>query len=566
MGFHSPKAILASLLAGLIGVTLLTGCDKDDDSSSVTLQSGSVMELYPVVNQSKTLRFEAKSSWTATCNADWVSVSPRKGSAGSNTITITTAATNRTKSNRSTSLTISSGGSSRKVTLVQSGKYAIFNQKEYAFGAEGGDLTLTFKTNLTADDDLQIMYSRQDWAHWADESRRTITRAEQEASTSKIVITPNKSGDTRIAYFVLVMPSDDGEWMGLDTAYVTQAGVVDDYESTDYSADGNVDVLQQSTLGKGIPIVLMGDGFTDLDVADSTYYNIMKTAMEHLFSEEPIRSLRDYFDVYAVTAVSKHSGVGTNRSTVFSTIPSNISSEIDYDAMKVSWYTNMVKKIDIERALSVVIVNSHSHNGVTALLFNQETKQPRQYSVALCALMDSITSEEVRLVLVHEAIGHGFAKLADEYGYEAKGAPTSKETSDIKYLQRLNWMLNIDTTDDPSRVLWGSFIGDSRFEAENIGVYQGAYTYALGVYRPTENSMMRNNDSPFNAPSRKVIYDRVMSLGEGSPVSSFEVFAEFDEQHKPVQWKYEMTRGLKAPWQRWHPAPPRIIYQSINNL
>ena len=557
MGSSQPKAILASLLAGVLLISLLAGCDNDE-SDSVTLRSGSVMELYSVVNQSKTVSFEAKSSWTATCGADWVSISPRKGEAGSNTITITTAATNRTKANRTTSLTIASNGSSRKVTLIQSGKYAIFKQKEYAFDAKGGDLTLRFKTNLTESDNLQIMYSRQDWACWASESRRAITRSEQEASTDRIVVSPNDSGQNRVAYFVLVIPDDSGGWMGLDTAYVTQTGIADEYESTDFSADGDVTVLQQSTVGKGIPFVLMGDGFTDRDVADSTYHRVMTKAMENLFSEEPIRSLRDYFDVYAVTAVSTNSGVADGHSTVFSTVPSKISSEIDYDETKVTEYTKKVRKIDIERSLSVVIVNSHTHNGVTALLFNHDTGKPRQYSVALCALMDSVNSEEFRQVLVHEAIGHGFAKLADEYGYEAKGAPTSSESNMIKAMHRVDWMLNIDTTDDTKKVLWKSFVEDSRFEAEQIGAYEGAYTYALGVYRPTEGSMMRNNDRPFNGPSRKVIYDRVMSLGEGRAASTFEDFAVFDEQHKPTQWKYNTTRAIKAPWQQWHPAPPII--------
>ena len=541
-------------------VTLFAGCDKDDDESAVTLLSGSVMELYPVVNQSKTLRFEAKSDWTASCNASWVTFSPKKGSAGSNTITITTASTNRTKSNRSTTLTITSGGDRRTVTVVQSGKYAVFSQDEYAVGAEGGTLSLDFKTNMTAEDDLQLMFSKQDWAYWADEAR-TVTRSEVEGSAGQIIISPNKTSETRIAYYALVMPTDDGEWIGLDTAYVTQAGVVDAYESTDFSADGSVTVLQQATVGKGISFVLMGDGYTDRDIADSTYYRTMKKAMENLFSEEPVRSLRDYFNVYAVTAVSKNSGVGESQSTVFSTVPSNISSEIDYDDFKVETYVRKAIGLDLENALAVIVVNSHTHNGVTALLFNTKTSRPRQYSVALCALMDSIESEEFRQVLVHEAIGHGFAKLADEYGYEAKGGISSSESSNLKALQRYNWMLNVDTTDDPERVLWSSFISDSRFASENIGVYEGAYTYVMKVYRPSENSMMRNNDSPFNAPSRKAIYDRVMSLGEGKAAVPYEEFAEFDEQHKPERWSYPVTRGLKAPWQRWHPAPPRIIYR-----
>ena len=539
---------------------LLAGCEEDGSDSSIKLHSGSVVELYPVANQTKTLTIETKADWTATCGAGWVTFSPRKGGAGKHTITLTTAATNRTRSNRSTSLIINSDGTHRNVTIVQSGKYALFNQKEYTVDAKGGTLSLSFKTNLTKSDDLQIMYSRLDWIQWQNESR-SVTRAEQEGSTHPIIVSPNQSADTRVALFILALPSDDGNWMGLDTAYVSQTGVISDYESTDFTADGTVIRLQRSSMGQGIPFVLMGDGFTDRDVADSTYHRTMVRSMEHLFSEEPIHSLRDYFDVYAVTAVSKNSGVGDGRSTVFSTVPSHTSTEIDFDENKVAAYVGKVDSVDLERSLAIVIVNSHSHNGVTALLLNKQTGSPRQYAVSLCTLMDGLDDENFRLVLIHEAVGHGFAKLADEYGYDANGAPGSREVSRLQELHRLGWMLNVDTEEDAERVLWSPFIGDDRFTSEKIGLYEGAYTYVLNVYRPTENSMMRNNDSPFNAPSRKVIFDRIMSMGEERPTSTFDEFAAFDEQHKPTRWQYPLTRGLRAPWQQWRPAPPRYLYK-----
>ena len=77
-------------------------------------------------------------------------------------------------------------------------------------------------------------------------------------------------------------------------------------ETTDYSSDKKVRVLQTAKLGKGLPIVLMGDGFIDTEINDGTYDAVMDKAFENLFTEEPIKSLRDYFNVYAVTAVSKH--------------------------------------------------------------------------------------------------------------------------------------------------------------------------------------------------------------------------------------------------------------------
>ena len=44
----------------------------------------------------------------------------------------------------------------------------------------------------------------------------------------------------------------------------------------------------------------------------------MEKAMENFFSEEPVQSLREYFDVWMVTAVSQNNAFGGAYSTRFS--------------------------------------------------------------------------------------------------------------------------------------------------------------------------------------------------------------------------------------------------------
>lgn len=77
------------------------------------------------------------------------------------------------------------------------------------------------------------------------------------------------------------------------------------YESSDYSEDGKVYTLQKASEGNGINVVLMGDAFSDRQVADGTYEEVMRTAADAFFSEEPYTSFRNLFNVYYVTAVSK---------------------------------------------------------------------------------------------------------------------------------------------------------------------------------------------------------------------------------------------------------------------
>lgn len=108
----------------------------------------------------------------------------------------------------------------------------------------------------------------------------------------------------------------------------------------------------------------------------------------------------------------------------------------------------------------------------------------------------------------------GFGKLMDEYGYPGV-IPSNEAAENIAWYNELGWGWNVDVTNDPSRIRWLSFLTDARY-AGQVGIYEGALTYAYGAYRPSVNSIMRYNTGGFNAPSRHAIYKRVMDLsGEG---------------------------------------------------
>ena len=183
------------------------------------------------------------------------------------------------------------------------------------------------------------------------------------------------------------------------------------------------------------------------------------------------------------------------------------------------------------------------------------------YSIALCPVIDSLKSETFRQVLTHEAVGHGFAKLADEYVRSTEGSATDEDIKRLKELhEKWAWFMNVDSEKDSTKVIWTQFIYDPEFANEQISTYEGGYTFYKGMYRPTPESMMRSNNAPFNAPSRQAIYNKVMQLGLGKN-PSYEEFVAFDQQHKPTVWTYQ-SRTRSNGWGEWlHPAPPRIIWR-----
>lgn len=83
------------------------------------------------------------------------------------------------------------------------------------------------------------------------------------------------------------------------------------YESTDFSQDGEIVVLQTASVGKGIDIVFTVDGLVDSDFAENGIFDRqIMGAMEYFFAVEPYKSLRDRFNVYAVKAVSVNNHKG----------------------------------------------------------------------------------------------------------------------------------------------------------------------------------------------------------------------------------------------------------------
>ena len=145
----------------------------------------------------------------------------------------------------------------------------------------------------------------------------------------------------------------------------------------------------------------------------------------------------------------------------------------------------------------------------------------------------NLDSEHFRQVLVHEAIGHGLGKLEDEYVYSDKGSISTLEIQRIRTMQANGWLQNVDFTASKDTVLWASFLTDSRYQNEHLGVYEGACTYPKGAYRPSEDSMMNSNTCAFNAPSRKSLYEKVMKIGMDTEQVLYEDFVTFDKAHLP---------------------------------
>lgn len=300
------------------------------------------------------------------------------------------------------------------------------------------------------------------------------------------------------------------------------------YVSTEYSQDGVVEVLQQASKGQGIDLVLMGDAFSDRQITNGTYGKVMSKMADAFFSEEPYKSYRNLFNVYTVNVVSESEGyahAGQALGTQFlegTRVKGNDQACLNYARKALS-------DSRMDNALVIVAMDSTTYAG-TCYMYNSSVYAGDWGEGPAVAYFPLGESDETLARLVHhEAGGHGFAKLADEYAYETNGAIPAEEVEKTQRMEPSGWWKNVDFTDDPSRVKWNHFLSDERYQYDGLGVYPGAMTYWSGVWRPSGNSIMRDNTGGFNAPSREAIWYRIHKLAYGSDWEyDYEAFVSYD--------------------------------------
>lgn len=511
-------------------LTLFISCHKEIETVSFENVTESVT-LQSVVGDEAFISFTSLGTWNVTTDAAWLSLSPLSGDAGEGQVKVTAVFENNSNQVREAKVKLTSGDEACEISVFQEvGDYVLPEKEEYLIGVKGGVFTIYFETNV--DVAKLKVYTSSEPGSWL-RQETTSRSAASETHEVSLHATSNKGGMSRSAYLLFVR-EEDGVQKELATVKISQQGG-QVLESVDFSEDGKIDTLQQHAKGEGIPIVLMGDGFVDQELADGTYRRVMEKAMENLFTEEPVKSLREYFDVFMINAVSENNDFGMGYKTAFSCkLAGGNSTVIKGDDVSVQVYVGKVLKEEKKKnSLAVVVLNTSVYAGTTYLGYQDGNGKFIEFAIAYCPVIETLESEHFRQVLVHEAVGHGIGKLEDEYVYPDKGNVTTLEMQRIRTMQANGWAQNVDFTASKDTVLWASFLTDSRYQNEHLGVYEGACTYPKGAYRPSEDSMMNSNTCAFNAPSRKSLYEKVMKIGMDTEQVLYEDFVTFDKAHLP---------------------------------
>ena len=336
------------------------------------------------------------------------------------------------------------------------------------------------------------------------------------------------------------------------------------YASTDYSKDGEVVCLQKASEGAGINLVFLGDGFLDKDMEPGgKYETVMRQWMDQFFVYEPYKTFRNWFSVYTVKVVSKHGLFGSPE------IERKLTRDTEAGETDEGGNRNAVL-IDVCNQYAGLVPNPNGQENKVCVFLNIDNSLGRSwcdwYSDGSCLGVIFESIEHRPTVVNHELGGHGFAFLDDEYSLYDKPHPNAQEAYENAW--QYGMLLNLDWRSDPEQVRWSRFLKDPRYSEEGLGVFEGGGYYTKGIFRPTENSMMRMDYAPgavFNAPSREAIYRHIMRMGKGEDWTfDYDTFVEADaagrKQAAAAYSEYLSTRSSIA-IDNFEPGLPPIFVE-----
>lgn len=290
------------------------------------------------------------------------------------------------------------------------------------------------------------------------------------------------------------------------------------YDS-EYDEDSQLQ-LQQATKGKGINIVFIGDGYDAEDIASGQCLTDYQEGMEYFFAVEPYKTYKDYFNVYAQFPLSYESGVCSNvniwRDTKFDTTYGAGEGgrlKVNFDEM-MAYVLNDVKGgaitgENVNESLIISIINSDVYEGLTQMWSS---------GAAIAAVPHSRFDypNDYRGLIQHEAGGHGFAKLGDEYIYHRDYIQKCicfccGHVDALLTDHMLGWARNLSLTGKYKDIEWTHLIFDDRYQ-DIVDIYEGGYFHGKGVYRSEVNSCMNNNVPYFSTWSRQIAVERIKAI------------------------------------------------------
>lgn len=311
--------------------------------------------------------------------------------------------------------------------------------------------------------------------------------------------------------------------------------------SNTYYTNGQKVLLHQATASgcsNYFNIVILGDGYRKKDLAvGGKFERSAKSAMDSFFAIEPYKTFKDRFNVYMVAYESQDEGTdikasGINKNTYFGSYcqgGGNTAAYVADTTPVINAVKSAVGSADAlyYRSIAILLINTDEQSGSTGYPYRDYksgfVNGYASFAIAVLAANSTGTNGLVK----HEAGGHAFGRLADEY-YNTGTTASETNKTDLNNWHAKGWYWNVTPRS------YGNYykFTTSDYDSSEVDFIEGAWGYAYGMYRPTAGGMMQGSTGVFNAPSRHAIYHRIITESEGANAYSWSKFLEYDRKNR----------------------------------
>lgn len=241
-------------------------------------------------------------------------------------------------------------------------------------------------------------------------------------------------------------------------------------------------IVKNGDAHKKVDVAIVGDGYTLQE--RSKFEADARRFANYFLTTEPFASHASYFNISSVFIPSQESGCivpvkGLHPSTLLGSSFSTFGSDRYLETFNAFTLADCL--FGVAHDLVVVLVNVEKYGGGGVFNYFANGSAGNSQSMA---------------VMLHE-IGHSFAGLADEY-YDSEVAYSDFHSKDIE-----PWESNITTLVDFASK-WESRMGE-----EGVELVEGGGYAAKGIYRSSENCMMKELRYPFCKVCQRVIIERI---------------------------------------------------------
>ena len=352
---------------------------------------------------------------------------------------------------------------------------------------------------------------------------------------------------------------------------------------------------------KAVSIALIPEGFTADQMTD--YVSLARQALTTLFSVEPYKSYKEYFNVWILKVPSNESGanITDGNGTIVTARDCYFKSKWGEDSYSdMSCDSDKVRTF-IENNCPDITDGSHTANDVPVAMIINDTRYggkchswSKGRCVAMCPYTYSggkinwsyksteaasatasegdtraVTNAEKNAMghhsgtwmntLVHEFGGHGFGRLGDEYWNNSTAASGEITNHSWSVPFKLNLSASYSSTPWDDLLARRDELIAMNPLYERLERYQGGDTYMFNRWRSERISCMIDNRPYFSLWQRMLIVQRIMKLA-GSSFNESAFFAK-DVAIDPLRDGEGTKCGLGAEGPVMPMCPPPTLYE-----